>query len=485
MAHDEHAGHGHGDKHEGHSEAMFARLFWVALVLSIPVILYSELIQDLFGYTAPSFPGSDWIAPVLASIIYWYTGWIFLKGAYDELRDRQPGMMTLVALAITSGYLYSLAVTFDLLDGMPFYWELATLVTVMLLGHWMELRAVGSAQSALKELAKLLPDTAERLVNGRSQEVPVRDLRPADLVLVRPGGQIPTDGVVEDGRSDVDESMITGESRRVGKVAGDAVIGGTVNGSGSLRVRVGKTGDDTVLAGIMKLVAEAQTSRTRAQALADRAAFWLTLVAIGVALIALVGWVIARGLDDYTIERVVTTLVVACPHALGLAIPLVIAISTTLSARNGILVRDRMALENARNLNVVVFDKTGTLTKGEHGLVGIATSEGVDEQEALALAAAVEGDSEHFIAEAIRAGAHERSITIPPVEAFASLAGRGVQATINGRALQVGGPRLIEQAGITLPATIAAQARAWGERGQSVVYLVAEQQVLAAFALAD
>jgi Cu2+-exporting ATPase len=489
MAHGEHGaagGHGaHGDKHAGHSEAMFSRRFWISLVLTLPVLVYAELFQELFGYTAPQFPGSDLLAPALGSVIYWYGGWPFLVGALLELRDRRPGMMTLVSLAISTAYFYSLAITFGLVEGMPFYWELATLVTVMLLGHWMEMRAVGSAQSALKELAKLLPDTAERIVDGGTEEVPVAALRPADLVLVRPGMRVPADGRVEEGRSQVNESMVTGESRPVDKGAGAEVIGGTVNGSGSLRVRVARTGGDTVLAGIMRLVAEAQTSRTRAQALADRAAFWLTLIAIGVAALALVGWTLVRGFDNYTLERVVTTLVIACPHALGLAIPLVIAITTTLSARNGILVRDRMALEAARNLDVVVFDKTGTLTKGEQGLVAMATTDGVGEEESLALAAAVEGDSEHMIARAIREEAQERGVQVPEVRAFRALPGRGVQAAVDGRELQVGGPRLLEKAGTVLPETLAARTRAWGERGQTVVYLVEGEEVLAAFALAD
>jgi Cu2+-exporting ATPase len=394
-------------------------------------------------------------------------------------------MMTLVALAISTAYFYSLAVTFGLVEGMPFYWELATLVTVMLLGHWMELRAVGGAQSALRELARLLPDTAERLVEGRTEIVPVDQLRSGDLLLVRPGMQVPSDGLVEEGQSQVDESMMTGESRPVDKRPGDEVIGGTVNGSGSLRMRVARTGSETVLAGIMQLVQEAQTSRTRGQALADRAAYWLTLIAIGVALLALVGWSLVRGFDNYTLERVVTTLVVACPHALGLAIPLVIAISTTLSARNGILVRDRMALEEARELDVVVFDKTGTLTRGEQGLVGIATGDGIDERTALALAAALEGDSEHMIARAIRDEAGRAGVDVPGVERFEALPGRGVQAVVDGRVLQVGGPRLLEQEQIEVPAGLADQTRTWGERGQTVVHLVEQRRALAAFALAD
>ena len=460
-------------------------MFWIALVLTIPVIYFSDLMQDLFNYSAPSFTGSGLIEPLLASVIFWYAGWIFLSGAVQELREHEPGMMTLVALAITSGYVYSLAVSLGWLSGMPFYWELATLVTIMLLGHWMEMRAIGGAQSALNELAKLLPDRAERINGERIEEVPVDALRPGDLVLVRPGARVPTDGVVLDGRSQVDESMITGESRPVDKAPGAPTIGGTVNGSGSLRVRVSQTGEKTMLAGIMQLVAEAQSSRTRVQALADRAAFWLTIVAVVTALVAFFGWTLARGLDDYTIERAVTTLVVACPHALGLAIPLVVAISTALSARNGILVRDRTVLERARNLKVVIFDKTGTLTKGEQGLVALATSDGISEDDALAMAAALERDSEHPIARAIESAADERQLALPSASHFEALPGRGVQGEVDGRVLRVGGPRLIELSGVRVPAEIAAAARTWGERGQTVVYLVEDDRVLAAFALSD
>jgi P-type Cu2+ transporter len=354
----------------------------------------------------------------------------------------------------------------------------------MLLGHWVEMRAVGSAQNALNELARLLPDIAERIVDGRTETVAVSDLQVGDLVLVRPGASVPADGVVQQGESQLNEAMITGESRPVHKHPGAAVIAGTVNGSGSLRVEVTKTGDATALAGIMRLVAEAQNSRSRAQDLANRAAYWLTFVALGVAALTLVGWLLARGFDAYTLERFVTVLVVACPHALGLAIPLVIAISTTLSARNGILVRDRLALEQARSLTTVVFDKTGTLTKSEQGLVGIATA-GQPEDAALALAAAIEDDSEHIIARAIVAAAQERGLTLPQVGAFEALPGRGVQATVDGRQYQVGGPRLLEQADVPLPAALDVRTRAWGERGQTVVYLLEGQAVRAAFALAD
>jgi P-type Cu2+ transporter len=512
--HEEHHGpHTDHGGHTGHSEVIFKRPFWVSLLLTIPILIYTDLIQQLLGYTAPTFPGSEWLNPLLGSAIYWYGGWVFLRGAYDELRARSPGMMTLVGLAISTAYFYSLAVTFGLAAGLPFYWELATLVTIMLLGHWMELRAVGSAQSALKELAKLLPDTAERIVEGQVETVPVSELGKGDLVLVRPGASIPADGELVEGDSQLNESMITGESRLVHKHPGDEVIAGTVNGSGSLRIRVTRVGEQTALAGIMRLVAEAQSSRSRAQALADRAAYWLTLIAIGVAAITLVAWALARGFDDYTLERVVTVLVVACPHALGLAIPLVIAISTTLSARNGILVRDRLALEQARNLDVVVFDKTGTLTRGEQGLVGIAiadfrpvlsaveglqTSESAKEQqkqsaiynlqsemEALALAAAVERDSEHPLARALVAAAERRGIAIPEARDFQAIPGHGAQATIEGRTLLVGGPRLLERQSVVLPDTLAQQVRGWGERGQTVIYLLDGQRALAAFALAD
>ncbi|HET9978936.1 MAG TPA: HAD-IC family P-type ATPase, partial [Ktedonobacterales bacterium] len=419
MEHGEHEGHGdHSghDGHAGHSEAMFRRPFWIALVLSIPIIIYAPLLEEVFHYQAPQFPGSDWLSPILASVVYWYCGWVFLSGAFAELRARLPGMMTLVALAISVAYFYSLAITFGLVDGMSFYWELATLVTIMLLGHWMEMRAVGSAQNALRELAKLLPDTAERIVdgeNGRVETVLVSALRDGDLVLVRPGASIPADGEIVAGESSVNESMMTGESRPLQKRAGDEVIGGTVNGSGSLRVRVTRTGERTMLAGIMRLVTEAQSSHGHAQALADRAAFWLTIVAVGVAIVTFIVWAIARGVGDFTLERTVTVLVVACPHALGLAIPLVIAISTTLSARNGILVRERLALEDARNLDVVVFDKTGTLTLGELGLVEMAAAPDTSDDETLALAAAVEADSEHPLAKAIVAAAQQRGIAVP------------------------------------------------------------------------
>ncbi len=483
--HKHHGGHGGHGGHAGHSEAMFARPFWISLVLTIPILVYAPLLQDLLGYTAPAFPGSPYLSFVLGSIIFWYGGWVFLSGARAELAQRQPGMMTLVAMAISVAYLYSVFITFDVVDGQPFYWELASLVTIMLLGHWMEMRAVGSAQSALSELAKLLPDQAERITNGQTETVPVSDLTNGDMVLVRPGASVPADGEVSEGESMLNESMITGESKPVAKQPGAEVIAGTVNGSGSLRVRITRTGEETALSGIMRLVQEAQTSRSRAQALADTAAAWLTYIAVGVAVLTLVGWLLIRGFDAYTLERVVTVLVVACPHALGLAIPLVLAISTTLAARSGILVRDRLSMESARTLDAIIFDKTGTLTKGEQGLVAVATAEGIDESEALARTAALERDSEHMIARAIVAAAEERDLSIPTARSFEAIPGQGVCATLEGKTLLVGGPSLLEAQQLDLPEALAQQTRAWGERGQTVVYLVENGEVTAAFALAD
>jgi Cu2+-exporting ATPase len=465
---------------------MFARPFWISLLLTIPIVVYAELFELLLHYRAPVFPGSVWLAPILASAVYWYGGWVFLSGAVAEIRALRPGMMTLVSLAISTAYFYSLAVTFGLLAGMPFYWELATLVTIMLLGHWMEMRAIGSAQSALNALAKLLPDLAERLVpDGSTSRVPVSELREGDLVLVRPGAQIPADGRLEEGSSQVNESMITGESRPVDKHAGEEVIAGTVNGTGSLHVRVTRIGEQTMLAGIMRLVAQAQQNRSRAQALADRAAFWLTFAALGVAIVTFIAWTIGQGFNDTTVERVVSTLVVACPHALGLAIPLVIAITTALSASNGILVRDRLALEQARLLSVIVFDKTGTLTTGSQGVVAFKTAPGLSEEEALSLAASVEQESEHPIARALVEAAKARHLSLARASAFTALAGRGAQASVADRSLQVGGPRLLEQEAIAVPGNMADLVQQWGSHGQTVVYLVEGQHILAAFALAD
>ncbi|QLG62106.1 heavy metal translocating P-type ATPase [Halorarum salinum] len=480
--HDEHdmdhgdGSHDHGDHggmHEGH-EQMFRRRFFVSTLLSIPVLLYSETLQEWLGFSVPVFPGSEWINPVFAVVVFGYGGVPFLRMAVPELRDRAPGMMTLISMAITVAFVYSLA-SVVLPTTSAFFWELVTLIDVMLLGHWIEMRSVRRASSALDELAKLLPDTAERITgSGDTEEVPVSDLTEDDLVLVRPGASVPADGVVEEGDSDVNESMITGESRPVSKDPGDEVIGGTINGDGSLRVRISATGEETTLAGIMRLVEEAQKSESRTQMLADRAAGWLFYVAVAAAAVTAVAWTVAVSFDATVVERVVTVLVIACPHALGLAIPLVVAINTSLAAQNGMLIRDRIAMEEARELDTIVFDKTGTLTEGEQGVVDVATVDGVDEDEALALAAAVEGDSEHMIARAIREAADERGVAARSATGFEALKGRGVRATVDGRTVHVGGPNLLSQLDSDVPPELTAFAERAGENARTVVYLVRE-----------
>ncbi|AUV84479.1 heavy metal translocating P-type ATPase (plasmid) [Salinigranum rubrum] len=484
---------------------MFRRRFWVSLVLSVPVIFFSEFIQDVFGYTAPTFPGSAWITPVLAVIVFGYGGVPFLSMARTELENREPGMMMLISLAITVAFVYSIGSLF-LPGTTPFFWELVTLIDIMLLGHWMEMRSVRQASGALDELAKLMPDIAERVTeSGDTEEVPVSELGEDDVVLVRPGASVPADGEVVEGESSVDESMITGESRSVDKEPGSEVVAGTVNQDGSLRVRVTKTGDETTLAGIMRLVDEAQQSKSRTQLLADRAAGWLFYVALGVAAITAVAWVVAVGFNITVLERVVTVLVIACPHALGLAVPLVVAINTSTAAQNGMLIRDRIAMEEARNLDTVMFDKTGTLTKGEQGVVGVETAGDWDEQRAFEVAAGVEGDSEHMIARAIRNAAAERDIQRAKVSSFENLRGLGVRATVeleprsgseqasgersdprDGETVHLGGPNLIEKLGIDRPDNITVFAEEAGSNAETVIYLIHdESEVVAAFALAD
>jgi Cu2+-exporting ATPase len=486
-----HEGHGGHDKHAGHSVAMFRDKFWISLLLTLPTVVWGHMLPRALGYTPPAVPGARWIAPALGTAVFFYGGWVFVQGAWRELRARLPGMMTLIALAISVAFLFSAAVTLGY-PGMPLWEELATLVTIMLLGHWIEMRSISQAQGALGELAKLLPNTAIRLRGEQTEEVPISELQEGDLILVRPGASIPADGEVVEGSSDVNEAMITGESQPVRKKAGDQGIAGTVNGAGSLRVRVTGTGERTALAGIMRLVEQAQASRSRAQALADRAAYWLTLIALGAGALTLVGWLVAGADAAFAVERLVTTLVIACPHALGLAIPLVIAISTTLGARSGLLVRDRRGLEEARTLSVVVFDKTGTLTRGEFGVVGITTADGLRDVEALKLAAAVERDSEHTIAQGIVRTAQERGVDVPRAEGFQALPGIGVQATVEGRSLLMGGPALLRTRRVRIPGSLTTAAEQAAKRGQTAIYLVeqnhqngGEAQALAVFSVAD
>lgn len=482
---DSHVGH---DKHVGHSPGMFRSKFWFALGLTLPTLVWGHMLQSALGYAAPQFAGATWIPALFGTAVFAYGGWPFLQGAQREIANRLPGMMTLIALAISVAFVFSAAVTFGL-AGMPLWEELATLVTIMLLGHWLEMRSISQAQGALGELAKLLPSMAVRVLgtgaDERHEEVPVSALREGDTVLVRPGANVPADGVVRSGRSAVNESLLTGESAPIEKSDGAAVIAGAINGTGSLRIEVTGTGEHTALAGIMRLVAQAQSSRSRAQALADRAAFWLTWVALGAGAITFVAWLVAGATTAMAVERLVTVLVIACPHALGLAVPLVLAISTTLGAHSGLLVRDRRGLEEARNLTTVVFDKTGTLTRGQHRVIAIETTDGLRDDEALRLAAAVERDAEHPVARAIVASAEERRLTIPAATAFEAIAGHGVQATVEGRPLAAGGPNLLERLDVTPGASLRAFAEREAAKGHGVIYLVEESRTLAAFAVAD
>ncbi len=471
-----HAAKGGHDRHAGHSVTMFRDRFWLSLLLTIPVLVWSADIQTWFGYAAPMFPGSQLIPPVFGTIVFVYGGLVFLRGASGELRDRQPGMMALISLAIVVAFVTSWAGTLGLFT-IEIWWELTSLITIMLLGHWMEMRSIAQARGALVALAELLPDEAERVTVTGTETVSIDALQVGDFVLVRPGARVPVDGEVADGTADVDESMITGESQSVAKTVGDQVVAGTVTAGGSLRVRVTATGDATALSGIMRMVAAAQASGSRAQALADRAAALLFYVAVGAAAITLVAWLLL-GEPEEALIRTATVLVIACPHALGLAIPLVIAISTSLGARNGLLVKDRLALERARELDVVVFDKTGTLTKGEPVLAAMSAR---DERELLRLAAGVEADSEHPLARAIVAAAMSRGIEAAPVTSFETMPGRGARANADGRMVAVGGPRLL--ADLELTADPAGDA--WAADGMTVLHVVVDDRVLGVLALED
>jgi Cu2+-exporting ATPase len=485
MSHEDHSAHaGHGADHSGH-EQMFRVRFWWSLLLSIPVLLYSEMIQMWLGFTPPTFPFSEWIPFIFSLIIFAYGGIPFLQMAVPELKERKPGMMTLISLAISVAFIYSVAAQFINL-GEGFFWELVTLIDIMLLGHWLEMRSVRQASGALNELAKLMPDTAERIHHGDMTEtVSVSALKHGDLVLVRPGASIPADGDVVDGHSNVNESMVTGESKPVHKMNGMKVIAGTINGDGSLRVKVTATGNETALAGIMRLVEQAQQSKSKTQVLADKAAGWLFYIALASAIITAIAWTIADTFNIEVLNRVVTVLVIACPHALGLAIPLVVAITTAMGAKNGILVRDRLALESAREIDIVIFDKTGTLTQGQFGVVDMVTADGWDLDRALALASALESDSEHLIAQAIRRFARDRKLVIPPVSHFSALKGRGVQADFNGQTIYIGGPRLLEMLSLEPTGNMEVFTSKSNAKSQSVVYLTTKEQIIAAIAVAD
>lgn len=471
------------DQHVGHSVAMFRRKFWISLLLTLPVMVYSDTIQRWLHFTPPTFPGSSYIPAIFATIIFFYGGIVFIRGGVGELKAKQPGMMTLISLAILTAYLYSLATLF-LISGEGFFWELSSLITIMLLGHWLEMKSIQSAESALDAIAKLLPDKAERLENGQPVTVLVSELRLGDLILVRPGAGIPADGVIADGSSSVNEAAITGESKPVNKVVNDEVIAGTINQDGSLTVKVTKLGEHTALAGIMRLVAEAGRSKSNAQVLADQAATWLFYLALGAGLITFVVWAFARG-GSFAVERTVTVLVIACPHALGLAVPLVVSISTTLAAANGLLIRKRLALESARKLDIVLFDKTGTLTKGEHGVTDIWTIEGIDDQTALQLAASLERDSEHIVGQGIVKKATESGLKLTSVNSFSALPGLGVKGNIEGKDYTAASRRYIAENDITVPTEIERPIQSAAKDGKTEVYLLDDRKVIAALALAD
>jgi Cu2+-exporting ATPase len=475
-----HPGH---DRHAGHSVAMFRDKFWWTLALTIPVVVWSADVQHWLGYTAPSFLGSKWISAIFGTVVFAYAGIVFLRGARGELADRKPGMMTLISLGILVSFGASLAATFGLFE-VEVWWEVATLITIMILGHWLEMRAVTQAHGALDALAALLPDTAERVDGSEIRTIPIGQLRAGDLMLVRPGTRVPADGEVVEGTADVDESLITGESKPVAKSPGAKVIAGTVAGGGSLRVSVTAVGDATAVSGIMRLVSAAQASGSRAQALADRAAALLFYVALAAGAATFIYWWLA-GDKGHGLIRAATVLIIACPHALGLAIPLVIAISTSLGAQNGLLVKDRLALERARNLDVIVFDKTGTLTRGSPALSGVVVAPGVSEEDLFARAAAVEMDSEHALAKVIVAEGKRRGLIRLAASGFEALPGRGAQALVDGATVTVGGPRLLAARSVLPSPEIAKAAAAWGGEGKTVLYVIADRGVLGALAVED
>jgi len=476
----QHAGH---DKHAGHSPAMFKQRFFVCLALTLPIIYLSPMFQMWFGYQALQFPGVNWITPILATIVYFYGGWVFLKGAWYEFRSR-IGMMTLVALAITVAFVYSVAVTLGL-QGDSFYWELATLVDVMLLGHWMEMASVQGASRALEHLADLVPAIAHKQVNGQSEDVAVGALIEGDRILIRPGEQVPIDGEVIEGVSSVNEAFLTGESRPVTKREHDETVAGSVNGEGALTIAVTRTGDKTTLSQIMRLVEEAQASKSQYQNLADRLAYWLTLIAIGVAALTFVVWLsVGAGGLTFAINRAVSVLVITCPHALGLAIPLVIINATSMSAKHGVLVRNREAFERAKSIKTIAFDKTGTLTEGQFG-VQHTYAEGMSEDDALAIAASLESLSEHPLGKAIVTEASRRKSQLAKVTEFQAVPGQGVEGAIDGQQYRVGRPEWVAELKLQLSASLETGLKEIESRGESAIVLFNDQQALAVFGLAD
>ncbi len=471
------------DKHAGHHTEDFLKKFYITLALTIPILMYSEIFMIAFKWNAPRFPGGDILILILGSIIYFYGGGVFLKSAYRELKAKLPGMMTLIAIAITAAYAYSVYTTF--IGGMNLFWELATLIAIMLIGHYIEMRAVQGAKGALNELAKLLPDTAEVIRDGKTVTIPVRELKGGDEVLVRPGAKVPADGEIIEGRSELNEAIITGESKPVSKTVGDQVIAGSINGDASLTVRVTNVGEKTFLAGIMRLVADAEASKSRLQMLSDRAAFWLTIFAVGSALVTLIIWLSVGQSASFAIERVVAVLVIACPHALGLAVPLVASISTTMGAKNGLLIRKRLSLEAARNIDIVLFDKTGTLTKGEFGVDTILTNKNYSEGEVIKLAASVNNQSEHPLAKAMGSYSREKNISLLPISNFERVAGKGAKATVSNSQVAIGNEALVGDLGAVMSEDYGHNVTELEKQGKTVVHIIKDKELVGSIALAD
>ncbi len=472
------------DRHAGHSTAAFLKKFWVSLILSVPVVLYSEFAKMTLKIQMPEFPGSGYLPVILGSIVFFYGGKVFIQSAIREIRGKMPGMMTLIALAIVAAYGFSIFVVLRG-AGETLFWELTTLITIMLLGHWIEMRAVQGAQGALKELSKLLPDSAEVIRNNKTETIDLQEIKEGDIVFVRPGGRIPADGAVIEGQSEVNESMITGESALVAKKINSEVIAGTVNADGSLKIKVTKIGDHTFLAGVMRLVREAQASKSKLQILSDRAAYFLTIIAVAAGGLSFILWLLAKSGFDFAVERLVAVLVIACPHALGLAVPLVASISTTMAAKNGFLIRNRLSLEAARNIDGVLFDKTGTLTKGEYGVSKIWLGVGRGEEEIISLAAAVDAHSEHSISRAILAEADKRKIKIEEAKNFRRLPGRGVTGEVGGLQISVGGQTLAEENGVVVPKNLEEEFRAEAEKGKTIIYILEGRNFFGALAFSD
>ncbi|BAI61380.1 copper-transporting P-type ATPase [Methanocella paludicola SANAE] len=478
----EHKGHAPGPAHAGHMQMIedYKKRFFVCLVLTVPIILLSSTVQGFFGVSF-TFPGADFLVFLLSTIVYFYGGYPFLKGIVDELKERRPGMMTLIAVAISVAYFYSAAVVFGL-PGMVFFWELATLIDIMLLGHWLEMRSVMGASRALEELVKIMPSEAHMVHDGHVMDVKVEELKPGDKVLVKPGEKVPVDGIVIDGETSVNQAMLTGESRPVAKRPGDKVIGGSINGEGSVTVRVEKTGRDTYLSQVVELVRQAQESKSRTQDLADRAALVLVIIALAAGGITLIAWLLFGQTLAFAIERMATVMVITCPHALGLAVPLVVAVSTALAAKSGLLIRDRSAFENARSLQAVVFDKTGTLTEGRFGVTDIVPLGPMDENGILGMAASLESGSEHLIAAGIVKSAKEIGIILKPAAGFRAIPGKGVEGTIDGKTYMVVSPGYLKEKNIEASNEKMGDIR---EQGKTVVYLLEDEKPMGAIALAD